>query len=42
MNDPWYGKNFKMEKGEFVKRWRSEYEESRKWLMVISEKRQEA
>ncbi|MDD4761408.1 MAG: cysteine peptidase family C39 domain-containing protein [Candidatus Pacebacteria bacterium] len=39
MNDPWHGKNFKMEKEEFVKRWRSEYEKSKRWLMVISKKK---
>ncbi|MDD5547322.1 MAG: C39 family peptidase [Candidatus Pacebacteria bacterium] len=36
MNDPWNGKGFKMNKMEFLSRWKSENGRINKWMMVAS------
>lgn len=41
MNDPWFGKDFKMEKKEFMERWKSEKGDSKKWLMAITGRKED-
>jgi predicted double-glycine peptidase len=36
MNDPWHGKEFKIDKTDFESRWKSEDGQHIKWIMVVS------
>lgn len=36
LNDPWNGKDFKIEEKEFVSRWHNKKNTSKRWMLVIS------
>lgn len=38
LNDPWNGKNFKLDETVFLARWHSGFEKHGHWLMIISKK----
>ena len=38
LNDPWFGKNFRMSKQSFVKRWHGEKQKHHNWIMAVSDK----
>ena len=38
LNDPWNGEKFKINIEEFEKRWKDDKRNSKKWLMVVSDK----
>jgi ATP-binding cassette subfamily B protein len=38
MNDPWNGKNFKINEKEFLSRWHNRKNTSKRWMMVVTNK----
>jgi hypothetical protein len=36
LNDLWNGRRFRMEKNEFLKRWRSQHSHTRGWFVAVS------
>jgi predicted double-glycine peptidase len=43
LNDPWHGKNFRMKRPEFMRRWHGNQTEKSKlrWMLVITPKKKE-